>query len=264
MKSRCPVSFKNFDLKCNKILCFEKKDYAQFLLPVRKMFLMKMIVKITTGLALIFSTCLFPSCSDAPQGDKATITEKQQAAETTGQTFIADTAASRIRFTGHGVGKNHPGVFRLSSGNVAVAGNQLTGGEFTINIRSMELEEKGGMFDEKLRPHLMSGDFFDADKFGTAKFVITNVAPYQANANDTSIVEGANFTISGNFTLKDVTKNITFPARVDLDGNTLKAKGNFDIDRRQWRMNYGNDKTLGDKFISETVNIELDLQARRQ
>ncbi len=57
--------------------------------------------------------------------------------------------------------------------------------------------------------------------------------------------------------------NITFPARIDLDGNTLKAKGNFNIDRTQWKMNYGNDKTLGDKFISETVNIELDLEAKQ-
>lgn len=224
---------------------------------------MNVIVKILLGLALFSSLFIIQSCSDAPQGDKAAITEKQQASEATGQTFIVDTIASRIRFNGHGVGKNHPGVFRLSSGNVAVANNQITGGEFTINIRSMELEEKGGMFDEKLRPHLMSGDFFDADKFGTAKFVITNVTPYKANATDTSIVEGANFSISGNFTLKGTTKNISFPARVDLDGNTLKAKGNFDIDRRQWQMNYGNDKTLGDKFISETVNIELDLQAKQ-
>ena len=128
----------------------------------------------------------------------------------------------------------------------------------------MDLEQKGGMFDAKLRPHLMSGDFFDADKFSTAKFEITKVEPYQRNASDTSIVEGANFSVSGNFTLKDVTKNITFPARIDLDDNTLKAKGNFDIDRTQWNMNYGNDKTLGDKFISETVNIELNLVAKKQ
>lgn len=224
---------------------------------------MKTIFKVSTGLALLFPLFVLFSCSDAPEGDQAAITEKQQASESTGQTFMVDTAASRIRFNGRGVGKNHPGVFRLSSGNVSIANNQITGGEFTINIRSMELEEKGGMFDEKLRPHLMSGDFFDADKFGTAKFVITNVEPYKPNAGDTSIIEGANFSISGNFTLKDVTKNITFPARVELDENTIKANGNFDIDRRQWRMNYGNDKTLGDKFISETVNIELDLQAKR-
>jgi polyisoprenoid-binding protein YceI len=125
------------------------------------------------------------------------------------------------------------------------------------------MEEKGDMFQTKLKGHLLSGDFFDAEKFGVAKFEITKVEPYTANGTDTSIVSGANFSVSGNLTIKDVTKNITFPAKVDLDENTLKAKGNFDIDRRQWNMNYGNDKTLGDKFISETVNIELDLEAKK-
>lgn len=222
-------------------------------------------MKKTTRILPVFLFTWFAfACNEAPKGDNATITDKQQAAEVKGQTFAADTSASRIRFTGHGVGKNHPGIFKLSSGTVAIDGNQLTGGNFVINIKSMELEEKGGMFDDKLRPHLMSGDFFDADKFGTARFEITKVEPYQRNSNDTSVVDGANFMISGNLTLKDATKNITFPARVDLDDNTLKAKGNFDIDRRQWSMNYGNDKTLGDKFISEKVNIELDLQAKKQ
>ena len=109
----------------------------------------------------------------------------------------------------------------------------------------------------------MSGDFFNAEQFGTAKFAITSIEPYKADGADTSIVDGANFRVSGNLTIKDVTKNISFPAKVELDENKLKAKGNFDIDRRQWNMNYGNDKTLGDKFISETVNIELDLEAKR-
>ncbi|TCJ13589.1 YceI family protein [Flaviaesturariibacter flavus] len=208
---------------------------------------------------------LAASCSDnQPKGDNATITDKQATAAATGTVFTIDTAASRIRFTGHGVGKNHPGIFRLSSGTVALNGNTVSGGNFVINIHSMELEQKGSMFEDKLRPHLMSGDFFDANKFGSARFEITKVAPYQPGSKDTSIVQGANYSVSGNLTLKDVTKNITFPARIDLDGNTLKAKSNFDIDRRQWKMNYGNDKTLGDKFISETVNIELDLQARKQ
>ena len=221
---------------------------------------MKRIGMKTMGLAL--SMTLLFSCSEAPKGDNATITEKQQAAEGSGQNFVVDTTDSRIRFTGHGVGKNHPGVFKLASGTVAVANDQITGGQFTIDIKSMKMEEEGDMFQNKLQPHLLSGDFFDADKFGTAKFEITKVEPYAASGNDTSIVEGANFNVSGNLTIKDVTKNITFPARIDLDGNNLKAKGNFDIDRRQWQMNYGNDKTLGDKFISETVNIELDLVAR--
>jgi len=210
------------------------------------------------GMALIVV-----ACNQAPKGDDAKITDKQTAAEGKGQVFAIDTTESKIRFTGHGVGKNHPGNFKLTSGQVHVDGNQISGGTFQIDITTMDMEEDGPMIDSKLRPHLLSGDFFDAEKFGTASFEITNVTPYSASAKDSSIVDGANFNVSGNFKLKDITKNITFPARVDLDDNTLKAKANFDIDRRDWQMNYGNDKTLGDKFISETVNIELDLQAKK-
>lgn len=206
---------------------------------------------------------LFSACSDTPKGDKATITNEQQAATAMGESFTVDTTTSSIRFTGNGVGKNHPGKFHLSSGSVAINDNQITGGQFLININSMQMEEQGEMFQNKLRGHLLNGDFFDAAKFGTAKFEITKVESYKANSTDTSIIASANFTISGNLTLKDVTKNITFPAKVDLDGNTLKAKANFDIDRTQWQMNYGNDKTLKDKFISETVNIELNLEAKK-
>lgn len=204
------------------------------------------------------------ACDNAPKGDNATITEEQKTSEISGQTFTVDTANSVIRFIGYGVGKNHPGKFKVSSGTVAIKGNEITGGDFTINIRSLELEQKDDMFQNKLRPHLLSGDFFDADKFQNAKFEITHVEPYKPNDKDTSIVKGANYNISGNLTIKDVTKNVTFPAHVDLDANTLKAKADFDIDRTQWKMNYGNDKTLGDKFISEKVNIEFDLQAKAQ
>ena len=212
--------------------------------------------------ALAFT--LLQSCDSTPDGDKATITDKQQASDAAGQTFTVDTTTSTIRFTGNGVGKNHPGRFGLSSGTVSIANNQITGGSFLINVKSLKVDQEGAMFQNKLKPHLLSGDFFDAEKFGTSKFEITKVEPYKADGKDTSIVDGANFSISGNLTLKETTKNITFPAKVDMDGNRLKAKGNFNIDRTQWKMNYGNDKKLGDKFISETVNIELDLEATKQ
>jgi polyisoprenoid-binding protein YceI len=212
------------------------------------------------GLIVVITSC----GGGEPKGDNATIQEKQEAADVHGVQFAVDTTVSRVRFTGYGVGKNHPGKFKVSSGTVAVANDKVTGGSFTIDIKSMDLEQKGGVFDSKLRPHLMSGDFFDAEKFGTAKFEISGVQPYSPANSDTSVVAGANFTVSGNLTLKDVTKNISFPAKIDLDGNTLKAKSNFIIDRTQWQMRYGNDKTLGDKFIDEKVNIELDLEAKKQ
>ncbi|HEY0652432.1 MAG TPA: YceI family protein [Chryseosolibacter sp.] len=220
----------------------------------------KHIQTILVVAAFLFSLA---ACDKAPKGDDAKITEKEQAVAATGISFAVDTARSYVKFTGNGVGKNHPGTFKLNYGAVAVNNDSISGGSFVININSMQMEQRDPGIKEKLRPHLLSGDFFDASKFGTATFEITNVMPWQPRDGEKSLVEGANFSISGNLKLKDVTKNITFPAKVDLDGKTLKAKANFDIDRTQWQMNYGNDKTLGDKFISETVNIELYLEAQR-
>lgn len=220
--------------------------------------------QLKAAVLIVAAGMLSIACEKTPKGDNATITDQQQATEVSGKTFSVDTADSEVKFTGYGVGKDHPGKFRIQSGEVAIANNQITGGSFLIDIRSMDMEQDGPMIDSKLRPHLLSGDFFDADKFGTAKFEITKVEPYVKSDEDSSIVDGANFNVSGNFTLKEDTKNITFPARIDLDDETLKAKADFDIDRTQWKMNYGNDKTLGDKFISEKVNIELDLKAKKQ
>lgn len=221
-------------------------------ISVRK--LMMMLVAVAAAIA---------SCDKAPKGDDAKIAEKDEGLVPTGSSFVVDTAASWVKFTGNGVGKNHPGKFKLNYGAVAVNNDSLSGGSFVINIKSMDMEEEKEGIDSKLRPHLLSGDFFDAEKFGTATFEITNVAPYKPEEGNKSLVDGANFYISGNLKLKEVTKNVTFPARIDMDGDKVKAKANFDIDRRQWQMNYGNDKTLGDKFISETVNIELYLEAER-
>jgi polyisoprenoid-binding protein YceI len=213
---------------------------------------------LATGIVAV----LIFSCDKAPKGDEAKIGEKEQAAQPTGQTFVVDTASSWIKFTGNGVGKNHPGTFKLNYGATAVRNDTVSGGAFVININSMQMEQKEDAIKTKLRPHLLSGDFFDAEKFGTATFEITNVVPYEVEKDaKKSLVDGANFMVRGNLKLKDVTKNISFPARIDLDGNTLKAKSNFDIDRTEWQMNYRNDKTLGDKFISETVNVELYLEA---
>ncbi len=222
---------------------------------------MKYVLKLSFPIAVML---LFAAaCNQAPKGDQATITDKQEAASVGGTSLRVDTAESKIRFTGHGVGKNHPGTFMLASGEVKTDGTSVTGGNFVIDITSLDVEQRESMFQEKLKPHLLSGDFFDAEKFGDAKFEITNVEPYQKDQQDSSIVDGANFRVSGNLTLKGVTKNVTFPARIELDDNKLEGEANFDIDRTQWQMNYGNDRTLGDKFISETVNIELDLSATR-
>src|SRR5690606_26369617 len=136
------------------------------------------------------------SCDKPPSGDQAVITDQVLAKPGVGDTFVIDTANSYIRFIGHGVGKNHPGTFNLTYGTVTANGDKVTGGTFIMDITSLDLEQEGEMIDEKLRPHLLSGDFCDADNFGTAQFQITSIKPYEPKDQEKSLVEGANFEVS--------------------------------------------------------------------
>ena len=211
---------------------------------------------------VFFTVLLITACAHLPKSDTAIITEPV-ASVATGKDlqFVVDTAATFIRFTGHGVGKNHPGRFKLTDGTIAVAKDVVAGGRFTINIASLQIEQPEKIYQTKLKSHLLSADFFDTAQWRTADFVLTEIKPVSNSSH--SVISGANYTASGNLTLKGKTRNVTFPAKISIADTVLTAVANFSIDRTQWGMFYGNDKSLGDRFISETVTIELHLEARR-
>ncbi|MFN8281944.1 MAG: YceI family protein [Chitinophagales bacterium] len=210
--------------------------------------------------AIIAAT--FTACKTTPKGDEATTTDTQTVATTSGNDYTVD-SASTVGFTGNGVGKNHPGTFKVSEGKISAADGKVTAGTFTININSIVLTEPAEMIQTKLKGHLLSPDFFDAAKFTTAKFEITKVTEYTSNGTDKSVVAGANALVSGNLTLKDSTKNVSFPANISVSETEVTAKANFNIDRTEWGMSYGNDKSLKDKFISPEVNIAIDIKAKK-
>lgn len=222
---------------------------------------MKNTTKTIAAMMLFLAAAAFTSCSSA-EGDKTVAGEKDSVPVATGKTLSIDAASTSIGFTGYGVGKDHPGKFSLKSGSLNVEGGKLTGGKFVIDINSMTMDQTEDFITGKLRPHLLSPDFFDVAKFPEASFEISKVEPYTATATDSSAVAGANQMVSGNLTLKGVTKSISFPAKVDVTESSATAVANFNIDRTSWDMKYGNDKSLKDKFISEQVSIRVNLSAK--
>lgn len=214
------------------------------------------------NLFIAFSIIGLAACSSGPNGDKALVEEAQTVDSSTGSSVLIDLATSKVGFVGNGVGKNHPGYFRLSEGSVTVKDGKLAGGKFVIDTKSLELEQKDEMFQTKLRGHLLGADFLDAEKYSSALFEVTSVEAFTPAAGDTSIIEGANFKVSGNLTLKEVTKNVTFPAKIEAGAANFSALASFNVDRKLWGINYGNDKSLKDKFISEIVNISLDIKSK--
>ena len=205
------------------------------------------------------------ACNNAPEADKAAITDTQVVATAQGTAYGID-STTVVTWTGAKPTGTHAGTFKVVDGALVVNDNKLSGGGFTIDVNSLnnidlasDAENKG-----KLEGHLKSADFFDVEKHPTAKFEITSVEPYVADANVKTLTKDATHLIKGNLTLKDSTKNISFPANVVITGTSATANADFNIDRTLWGMNYKGPNNPQDWVINKEVNIKLALSATKK
>ncbi|RYD52332.1 MAG: YceI family protein [Sphingobacteriales bacterium] len=208
------------------------------------------------------SLLLFAACNNAPEAPKANATDAQ--AVTTpaaGKTYTVDVAQSSVGWIGTKPTGKHNGTFMIKDGNLMATDNAVTGGQFTIDMASIKALDQDAEGNTKLAGHLSSPDFFEVAKYPTSTFQITEVKPGIAGLTDvdSNLLKGATHTVTGNFTMKGVTKSITFPAKVTMNPTEVMADANFNIDRTQWGLIYGNDKGLGDKFINPMVNLNIHL-----
>lgn len=212
---------------------------------------------------ILAGTLLFASCADAPKADEAETTEAQEVSNTTSTTHSADVSASTIEWVGTKPVGQHHGTFQIAEGSLAFHEGTIHGGSFVIDVASITPDDQNDEYNAKLQGHLQSADFFEVEKYPTATFEITNVTEGVEQTEDL-IMKDATHTVTGNLTMKGVTKSITFPAKVNVNGSTVMADANFNIDRTNWGLVYGNDESLGDKFIRPTVNLQLHLVTNEQ
>jgi polyisoprenoid-binding protein YceI len=78
------------------------------------------------------------------------------------------------------------------------------------------------------------------------------------------VMKDATHTIKGNLTLKDSTKNISFPAKVSISNDKITAAADFNIDRTQWGMNYKGPNNPQDWFIRKEVNLKFAISASKK
>lgn len=217
------------------------------------------------GLILFSAAILFASCNGS-DADEANATDQQEVATATGgNSFTVDTTQSTITWTGYKPNGEHTGTFNISNGTLNADSTGIAAGSFTINVASITDKDLSGEDKAKLEGHLKSADFFEVEKYPTAKFEVTKVEAYSVGSDTTkkSKLEGATHFISGNLTLKDQTKNITFPAKVSMTADQLTANADFDIDRTNWNMNYKGPNNPQDWFIRKEVNIKLNVVAKK-
>lgn len=217
-------------------------------------------------LSIAAASLLLASCQDAPNADTATATDAQSVAEAgaAAATYKADVAQTKVEFVGTKPTGKHHGTIGVKDGSLAVENDMIKGGQFVMDMNTMKTDDQDSTGNAKLTGHLASPDFFDIAQFSTATFDITTVASgVDSSLSKDLVMKDATHTITGNLTLKGVSKSITIPAKVNINDANITADANFNIDRTQWGLVYGADKSIRDKFIDPIVNISLHLVANK-
>jgi polyisoprenoid-binding protein YceI len=170
--------------------------------------------------------------------------------------FKTNTSNSKINWKGFKPGGSHHGSIMIKDGHFTINDNQITGGEFTIDMNSIvDLDmEADNEYNAKLVNHLKSDDFFDVEKYPTAKFKVTE-----------TFVKGDKTLVKGNLTIKNKTNPVSFLATVKINDTKLNVKSeSFKIDRSKWDIKYKSKsffEDLADKFIYDEMELSFELEA---
>lgn len=199
--------------------------------------------------------------------DSAETSEAEAVAVAEGHPYAADLSTSKVEWKAFHKGGFAPrwGTIQLSSGDLTVVDDQVTAGSFVIDFNTLTVDP--GSVTEKdkkaedLQGHLKSADFFDVAQFPQGTFEITGITDFDP-AKDKSVIEGANKVVSGNFTLKGNTINVTFPARIAAGDGTVRVEAKFTVDRTAWGLKFGvTEADPAEWGISKDFEVGVDLTA---
>lgn len=175
--------------------------------------------------------------AEAPPGELAT------GDEATAAVYAVDKEQSVLTFTGSKVTANHSGGWTEYTGTIAVPGGNFTAAKIRVDIDMNSTYSDDADLTEKLK----SDWFFDVANHPAAAFESTGIAKTDGG-----------YDISGNLTLRGVTKNLTFPATVTMENDTLTAEAEFSFDRKLFGVAYDG---LADDVIRDNVLMALYIVA---
>lgn len=167
-------------------------------------------------------------------------------------TYNFDKAHSSIGFRVKHMGLVEvPGYFRDFTG--AINYDMKDAAKSTVEFSAkMDSVDTGVAGRDK---HLKSADFFEIEKFPEMTFKSTKVEK-----------KGKNLMVTGDLTMKGVTKSISFPVTVagfikDQRGTKMGAVAETTINRRDFGVNYGSNLPNGTPMLSDEIKVVLNVEA---
>ena len=171
-----------------------------------------------------------------------------------------DPSATKPVWTGTKVTGSHHGTIDVTDGRVEWNADGLSGATMTLDMASIKNTDLNQESAAKLERHLKSADFFNTAEFGTATF-------RTATVNKIMGAEAGkpNFTVTGDLTIKGITKPITFDVLAWREGKNARVAGTAVFNRADYDVRYGSASffnDIGDKMIEDNVMLTFDLSAR--
>lgn len=229
----------------------------------------------STLIELAVSGLMLSACSNAPESTEAKTTEARQVnSARANEKWNVDAAASKVEWVGTKVSGYHSGEIPLKTGEILLTDGNVSGGKFILDLANLTVSGPKGTDDamnKKLLGHLRSEDFFDVQKHPEAVFELTDIKPNTGGAlKDTAderqneiseyTVTNPTHLVSGNLTIKGITKNIQFPAQISKSGDVVEAKAKFNINRKDWNIVYPG---MPDDLIKDEIHLGILIKAKK-
>ncbi|HOY18570.1 MAG TPA: YceI family protein [Haliscomenobacter sp.] len=171
--------------------------------------------------------------------------------------YKVDVAGSAVKWTAYKVTGKHFGKITLKTGSLEMSKTKLGKASFEVDMTTLTVEDITGEYADKLKGHLLSDDFFSVEKHKTAKFVSTKIVP---NGKPNG------FSVTGDLTIKGITKPITFDAVVKNTSGKVTGTAAIKVDRTNYDIKYRSGRffqDLGDKAIYDEFDLEVSLVANK-
>ncbi|MGC5397313.1 YceI family protein [Streptomyces sp. DT20] len=168
--------------------------------------------------------------------------------------YTIDPSHSSIGFTvRHAMVTNVRGSFGEHEGSLKLDGSNPAGSAVSIDVKIASVDT--GIADRD--GHLVSGDFFDAEKFPLMTFRSTSADQ----------LGGDKYRVTGDLTIKDVTRPLAIDlefngSATDVYGNErVGFEGGTEILRSDWGLTWNAALETGGVMVSDKVKLNFDISA---
>lgn len=136
--------------------------------------------------------------------------------------------------------KDPKGEFKTMKGSIKFDESDLAGSKFDLTFVISSISTGNGMMNKKSQTE----EWFNEAKYPEAKFVSTKIEK-----------NGSEYNVTGNLTMKGVTKEKKIPMKVSKSGSDLTFSGSFKLNRIDFKVGKKSDAVPDNMDVSYSIPV---------